>query len=122
MKTKLRAKQYIGDASSAAFMAGNRRERIFFDEVTHVSSHGIETVIYTIHERYRTFYSIYEILCRLPAGRFFKVHKDHLVNIDYVDRIEQLEVVLGRIKVPATYYYRAQLAQALQERSKKEML
>ena len=88
---------------------------IRFDEITHVSKYGNETVIYTKVNNYRTYLSLRELLNDLPVNDFFRVHKSHVISLRHMNGFRKKRVDINGDYLPISYYYKTQLCTQLQQ-------
>ena len=86
---------------------------IGFDEITHVSKYGGETVIYTKARSYRTYHSLQEILNDLPVNEFFRVHRSHILSLQYMKGIRRNKIMVTQFYLPVTKHYKIQLCKKL---------
>ncbi len=84
-----------------------------FEEITHVTKHGEETVIHTRTTKLRTYHSLQEILNDLPVNEFFRVHKSQVVSIHFIDGYQAGELISNGQLIPMTAYYKVQLMKQL---------
>jgi DNA-binding LytR/AlgR family response regulator len=106
-----------------------------FDEITHVSKYGNDTVIYTTlptspegevlqgtARRYSTCQSLQEILDDLPTDNFFRIHRSHIVSLKHMGGVEGNNIRVGEYYLPLSTYYRVQLISKLEEILKRDFI
>jgi len=59
--------------------------------ITHAMLDGETCQLFTINARFVTDFRLSELEKRLPPGRFERLHRRCLVNMDYVERLEPVE-------------------------------
>jgi two-component system, LytTR family, response regulator LytT len=77
-------------------------ELVDFDQVHYVQADGDYSRVHTYDRTYLSTSSLAELERRLPAGRFARVHRSHLVNLAKV----------AAVRRPASDRFRLQLADA----------
>lgn len=82
--------------------AGGGNELLDYDQVHYVQADGDYSRVHTYDRSYLSTCSLAELERRLPAGRFARVHRSHLVNLAKV----------AAVKRPAPDRVRLQLADA----------
>lgn len=108
--------------TSFTILSKGRVVSIRFEEITHVSKYGNETVIYTASLNpseggtcYKTFHSLQEIMNDLPVNDFFRVHRSHIVSFEKMGIIDNSKIRIGECIVPISKYYKIQMIKRLGE-------
>ncbi len=71
-----------------------KRSDILYIESEHVYSH-----IFTINQKLLVRNSLSEIMKLLPEGRFARVHRSYIVNIEQIRQIASSYILVGSIKI-----------------------
>lgn len=91
-----------------------RIEKVLYDELVLVEAMLNYVVLHTETRKLMVHLTMKNIVEQLPSGRFLKIHKSTIINIDKVKTIEGNEVNLGRVK--------AVISQSLQESVIREII
>ena len=91
-----RAIAVIGDNSGkkaeAGFSIKNGRNQfiVSYNQIVYISSSKRHSVLHTLDGDYEVVRMISELENSLPAGQFLRIHKQYIVNLDYIHRLESL--------------------------------
>ena len=66
------------------------RHRVSFNDIVYVSSHSKHSVLHTVREDIEVNRLLGNLLQQLPAGRFRRVHRRFVVNMDFAVRLKHL--------------------------------
>lgn len=91
-----------------------RIEKVIYDELVLVEAMLNYVVLHTETRKLMVHLTMKSITEQLPSGRFLKIHKSTIINIDKVKSIEGNEINLGRAK--------AVISQSLQESVIREII
>ena len=91
-----------------------RIEKVFYDELVLVEAMLNYVMLHTDTRKLMVHLTIKGVAEQLPSGRFLKIHKSTIINIDKVKSIEGNEVNLGKTK--------AVISQNLQESVTREII
>lgn len=90
-----KAMEYIGGAYVDIFaVSGSEHRRVPVDDIVYIMNENRKVVIVTDSEKIITKDSIDIWREKLPSHFFFKVHKSFLVNMHYIDRYSNNEIIL----------------------------
>jgi DNA-binding LytR/AlgR family response regulator len=64
-----------------------------------------------------TLMSLKSLEDRLPQGRFMRVHRSYIVNLDRVHTVERSRILFDRVQIPIAESYRTQFQAFLASRS-----
>ncbi len=87
---------------------------INMEDLTHVSTYGTETIVYTPSHNYRTVHSLQEILNALPASRFFRIHRSHVISLKCMSGVSKNRIRVGDYYLPISKYYKLRLCNRLE--------
>ena len=91
-----------------------------FNEITHVSKYGNETVIHTQMTRYRTYHSLQEIINDLPVNDFFSINQKQVIALKYINGIKRKRIQVGDYFLWLTKEARRQLIGRIQKQLDEE--
>lgn len=74
--------------------------RVNLEEILYVEGLKDYVKIYTEGKLILTKTTMKNIMEKLPAGRFFRVHKSYIISIDKIDMIENSRIVIGNQRIP----------------------
>lgn len=106
--------------TAIAIISKGKVVSIGFDEITHVSKYGNESVVYTTESCYRSYYSLQEILNELPVNDFFRIHRSHIISLKYMNGVKRKRIKAGDYYLPVSKYFKIQLIKRLQQLLDKE--
>jgi two-component system LytT family response regulator len=88
------------------------------DAISHATLEDELVTVFTAQGKYLTDFTLQELEGRLPAGRFERVHRRALVNLDHVERLEPLPTggFVARIRGGQAVEVSRQSARALKRR------
>jgi two-component system, LytTR family, response regulator LytT len=78
-----------GPVEKIAVVAGGGTELLDFDQVHYVQADGDYSRVHTYDRSYLSTASLAELERRLPAGRFARIHRSHLVNLAKVAAVRR---------------------------------
>ena len=90
--------------------------KVFFDEIIYVEGLKNYVSIMTATERIITLLNIKDLIERLPAQRFLRVHKSYLVSLNKIRAVDGSQILFQNSKayVPLGDTYRTVFFEALQ--------
>jgi DNA-binding LytR/AlgR family response regulator len=86
--------------------ADKKLTRVALDEVSHIEAYGNYIFIYRQRDRILSKQTLTQFQEQLPADRFIRVHKSHIVALKAVQYLEGNELSLGEKKIPVGKVYR----------------
>lgn len=90
---------------------GYSQVKIVFDEIVYVKSQGNYLDIYTSSKKVMARMTFSSLIEELPQNLLFRVHNSYMVNINFVDKIEDNHVFCERTKIPIGTTYKDNLYQ-----------
>jgi signal transduction histidine kinase/DNA-binding LytR/AlgR family response regulator len=75
----------------------NRIYSIKFSEIIYITSHSKNVIFYTVQGDIEIPFLMKDIIPRLPSYIFLRIHKSHIININYVHSVSH--VISGRYRV-----------------------
>ena len=97
------------DAAAADIFvpSGNRQVRVALSELLYGSSAGDYLLLYLRDgSRIITSENLGDLVARLPAAAFCRIHRSHFVRLDKIDYVERRRVVIGQARLPIGAAYR----------------
>jgi len=88
---------------------GYKLVKIDMDKITYIEADDNYLSIYEGEKRTLTRMTLTEILNKLPAYNFQRVHKSFVISLAKVDRIEGNHLLINNKKVPVSVNYKDQL-------------
>jgi DNA-binding LytR/AlgR family response regulator len=96
---------------------GNSFFRVKFSDIMSIEAFENYVYIHTIHEKFLLHQTLKTIISKLPLGKFVKIHRSHVVNIDYISSVDDSTLSIskgnGMIKLPIGKTYKGDLFQTL---------
>ncbi len=117
--TVIRSKITFNNPAKTIGLSIKEEENYFiipFSEIVYVFSHGRHSIIHTESRVYETVVNLKEIDKKLPSSNFIRIHKQAIVNVNYISRVqymmggqyiaflkdsEESTLTIGRVYVPA---------------------
>lgn len=88
---------------------------IHFDDITHISKYGPDSVVYTTHGKYQICLGLQELLNDLPVNSFFQTSRSHIVALKAITGIVQTKLKVGRYQIYLTHSCKVQMIARLGE-------
>jgi two-component system LytT family response regulator len=106
-KVKERMTETVKSAAEFFFVnTGNQRQRIFYKEITHVKGEGNYVTYYTAKGKILVRASMSETAAQLPASMFIQIHRSTIVALQWIEKIEDQHVYIGKERLPVSATYR----------------
>ena len=80
------------------------KERILYDDISHVEAMGDYVKIVTEKRKYVVLMSMKKMEDLLPEELFFRTHKSFIVNSKKIENFNAKEVVLKKVKIPLSRF------------------
>ena len=88
--------------------SGNRSVRVATESLCYGTSAGDYLLLYSNDgSRVLTLENLGDLLDRLPAAEFCRIHRSHFVRLDKIDYVERRRVVIGEKRLPVSDGYLA---------------
>lgn len=108
-----RALEWFGRVEASAgksifVKSGYRIERLDFDRILYIENQKDYVKFYLegSTETVNSLMNIQSLSEKLPEGKFMRVHRSFIVNLDKVKTIERSSVVFGKVYIPVSESYR----------------
>lgn len=86
-------------------LPSGRRTCVALDAILHISKSADEVILHTADKCYSLGHRLKEIHELLPADRFFRISKDHVVALRFISSIDKNRVLVnGRYLLISPYY------------------
>ncbi len=69
--------------------------------------------IYTSDKRYVVHITLKDIEEKLPADKFYRLHRSYLIALDHIDNIEESSAYTGKHPVPISDQFKKDLLRRL---------
>lgn len=89
--------------------AGYKIYRLRFDDILFIQSMREYVAFHTPKGRILSLNSLKSLEQELPAGRFLRIHKSYIVQLDKIDTLEGNMVQVGKEKLPIGASYREEV-------------
>ncbi|PHI19476.1 DNA-binding response regulator [Lewinellaceae bacterium SD302] len=86
--------------------SGHKTVRIDFSAIIRLESMSNYVMIHTPEEKIMTLENMGELAKILPADRFVRIHRSHLIALDKIDFVERNRVVIGEEYLPISEGYK----------------
>lgn len=80
------------------------KERILYDDISHVEAMGDYVKIVTEKRKYVVLMSMKKMEDLLPEELFFRTHKSFIVNSKKIENFNAKEVFLNKVKIPLSRF------------------
>ncbi|WDF55290.1 LytR/AlgR family response regulator transcription factor [Mucilaginibacter sp. KACC 22063] len=84
------------------------------ENITYAQAQDNYVSIHEPNRRTLTRMTLVELLDRLPAGRFIRVHKSYAVALNKIDKIERHQLTINGENIPLSATYRDELTRILE--------
>lgn len=87
--------------------------KVAFEELLYIEAMQNYSVLHTSNGKVITLQNMKQMEEQLPAGRFLRVHKSYLINVDKIDTVERSRITIGKVTIPVGDSYRDSFYQRL---------
>lgn len=102
------------DRDSIFIRAENQQVRVLFDELLYVSALGDYAQFFLPGRKLVVHTRMKEVEEALPSGRFQRIHRSHIVNLEKIEALgEGSSVIIHKQSLPTGEQYRAELIKQL---------
>ena len=102
------------NASSHFFIkVDNRFVKLFFEDVLWVESLGDYIQFFTTEKRHTVHMTLKKVEERLPSHRFFRVHRQYIVNVEKIIDIQDNSILIRDKVIPISRSHKEGLMQKL---------
>lgn len=104
---KVRVRRSVTHTPDHFFLkSGHEVVRIRYDEVLHISAMRDYAAVHTVERgRILSLEHLRDLEQRLPADRFCRIHRSHIIALDRIVRVERDHVVLPGVHLPISDTY-----------------
>ena len=85
---------------------GFKTIKIAFEDILYIKGSGNYLDIVTTEKTFSPRMTFTEIVEKLPASQFVRVHQSYVVNISKIDKLENNHVSIGEHKIPIGNRYK----------------
>jgi two-component system LytT family response regulator len=83
--------------------------KIQIKEIIYVQAMGDYVNIFTLNKRYTIHITLKGIEEKLPAGKFYRLHRSYLVALDHIDGVEEGTAYVGKHPLPIGEQFKKEL-------------
>lgn len=83
--------------------------KIKINDITYVQALGDYVNIYTLDSRYTVHITLKGMEEKLPAEKFYRLHRSYLIALDHIDKVEEGTAFIGKHPVPIGEQYKKEL-------------
>lgn len=112
--TQTKENQSEGTHASIFLRSDKEMVRIVLDDIRVVESLKNYVRIHTRQGDHVVYYTLSYLEGKLPSGKFMRVHKSFLVNLDHVERYSPASVVVNKQEIPIGRTYQEAVLKKLQ--------
>ena len=99
-------KPQLGSSQSLFVKDGYDLVKINIPDISYVEAGDNYLSIYEGSKRTLTRMTLTEMLDKLPAATFQKVHKSYIVAVTKIDKIERSHLLIGNVRVPVSVNFK----------------
>ncbi|PJZ69714.1 hypothetical protein CH373_11285 [Leptospira perolatii] len=81
-------KQIVLDTLGTTFKGVKRNIFVTFSNIVYISSNAKHSVLHTINDQIEVIGTLKDVESKLPISRFRRVHKQFVINMEYLSHIE----------------------------------
>ena len=86
--------------------SGRTFHRVFFKDIQYIQGMKDYVMLFTAEEKIMTPMNVKTIYDQLPKSIFARVSKSHIININYIDQVEQESILLSKQSLPLGKSYK----------------
>jgi DNA-binding LytR/AlgR family response regulator len=101
--------------ASIFLQADKKMHKVDLDEIRFIEAMGDYVKVFTGEKTLIVHQTLQKLLEKLPATRFFRVHKSYLIALQHINYIEGNMVVIGKEQIPIGQTYRNDFLALLQK-------
>lgn len=107
----------VGPAPTYFFVKSDYKiVKVVFDEILFIEALQKYVRIHTATERVVTLMSMSQLEEALPSGKFARIHRSHIVNLEKIDSIEGNQVHIGKHVLPVSKSQRDGFLEMIREK------
>ena len=84
----------------------HRIQRVLLNDIQFVKGMGDYLQVNLTDERMMVLMNFEEIGNLLPKGRFLRIHRSYLINLDKIKSIDRRHVIIGEARIPISQSYK----------------
>jgi DNA-binding LytR/AlgR family response regulator len=92
-------------------------KRLKFDDIQYIEGFNDYVRIYTVSslEPIQSQITLKVLEAKLPAGKFMRIHRSFIVNLQMVDTIDRGRIVFGKVYIPVGDQYKVKFEEYLRK-------
>ena len=83
--------------------------KIKINDITYIQALGDYVNIYTLDSRYTVHITLKGMEEKLPAEKFYRLHRSYLIALDHIDKVEEGTAFISKHPVPIGEQYKKEL-------------
>jgi DNA-binding LytR/AlgR family response regulator len=92
---------------------GSEQVKVYYDDILYLEATGNYVTFFLNDKKLLSRSTITEAINLLPADKFARVHRSFIVNAGKIDKLEKSQVTIGKVVIPVSELYAAELAALL---------
>ncbi len=92
---------------------GSSLVKVKVDQILFIKADDNYSRIYTINKSYILSSTLKAIEEKLPSNKFMRIHRSYVVNLDFIDKIKESTLYVGKHSLPIGRSYQEQLFQRI---------
>jgi len=108
----------IGSNNEFLYLKSNYKiKRLKFDDIQYVEGFNDYVRIYTVSspEPIQSQITLKVLEAKLPAGKFMRIHRSFIVNLQMVDTVDRNRIVFGKLYIPVGDQYKEKFEEYLRK-------
>jgi DNA-binding LytR/AlgR family response regulator len=101
------------DTEALLLKSGTKYHPVRFEDILYVEGAGNYSLFFTKTKKIMVLMNLKEALQKLSAGRFCRIHKSYIVNLNQIETIGKDQIKIGTINIPIGEVYRSSLLKKL---------
>lgn len=89
--------------------------KVYLSEIVYVQAMKDYLKVFTAEFRLITHQTMYEMEKCLPPSQFMRVHRSYIISLQYLNKVDGNDLVLGKIAIPIGQTYRQNIIQHVQK-------
>jgi two-component system LytT family response regulator len=87
--------------------------KVKINDILYIQALGDYVNIFTAETRYTVHISLKSFEDKMPAGKFYRLHRSYLIAVDHIDNIEESTAYIGKHPIPIGEQFKKDLLKKL---------
>lgn len=92
---------------------GSEQMKVYYDDILYLEATGNYVTFYLNDRKLLSRSTVTEAMNLLPPDKFTRVHRSFIVNASKIDKLEKYQVTIGKVVIPVSGLYAAELSALL---------